>query len=239
MKENDSVVNMEMDCRCGGHDHMPRSKSPSISSLKDFEEHLCLAFGLANLGKSPAVPESLRALASETNQSQQRIHPTFMSIESSKYPQNSFAGPSISTNTKRQRKNMLGEDIPVASSVRGKGKPSFIEAKNGLTQEETEDDGMEFVFLPDDSPLKGKGKAIWRKREPDLVTSYSVPDHITTRDKCMEHGGKTLDLLSRTQRRCSPATKLRLHPKQRGNDCTKDIVLVVSRAKRNENDRRK
>jgi hypothetical protein len=233
MKGNDSLVNTEMDFRCGGGDQISRSISPSISSLKDFEEYLCLSFGLVDLTSSH--------VACETRQSEQRIYRSGRSIERPNYSQNfqsSTAGPSTPTNT-RHRKNMLGEDIAVASSLRGKGRPFFIEAQKGSTHEEAEDDGMEFVFLPDDSPLKGKEKAIRRKREPDLGISYSIPDYITPRDKSMENGGKSSDLLSRTQHRCPPATKVRLHPKQLGVDCTQDIVLVVSRVKRKENDKRK
>jgi hypothetical protein len=76
--------------------------------------------------------------------------------------------------------------------------PSFIEIKSWWKEEPKricEENDLELNYLEEDSPLKGKGNAVWKKKEPDLdmwkrsgglVASLACPEPALLQGRMME-----------------------------------------------------
>jgi hypothetical protein len=78
--------------------------------------------------------------------------------------------------------------------------PSFIEIKHWWKEEHKyicQENDLELNYLDEDSPLKGKSNALWRRKEPDLdlwkhsggsVASLIYPERAVLQGRMMEQG---------------------------------------------------
>jgi hypothetical protein len=144
-----------------------------------------------------------------------------------------LAGPSSSS--PKAYKNMLGEDVSVSPPGSGYPMPSLVQVEKFVTGE-VEDDSMEPVFLPVDSPLKGKENAVWRKRQSHRSQFFLAPDERDRpRDTVLENGAGIEPIVSpRMPAKSYSATTLRFHPKKSGVDCSRDVIFRIPRVQSKE-----
>ena len=132
----------------------------SSSSSKDFTNRASKGLGLDSRvstsgdEKHPNLMETREIPPSESN-NQTSSHSTgYKGDEPLCTP-----GPSSRPRTIISKVNLSNDPTPPLPRL-----PSFTELKDWSTKEFA-DDGMEPVYLPEDSPLKGKELARWRKKE--------------------------------------------------------------------------
>lgn len=219
-----AVTHPQTDQGCSRFGKKRISQSSSFSTLRRVFRQ---TFGRREKGEESA-PES-----DEDEQLTQSIGSKGMESNNGGTPF-CLAGPSFSS--LEAYKNTLGKDVCV--SPPGSGLPilSLVRVDNFLTGEGIEDDGMEPVFLPVDSPLKGKKNAVWRKRQSNRSECSLAPDE---RDRpldiALENGAGIEPLISpRIPTKSYSATTLRFHPKKSGSDCSSDVIFKIPRVQLKE-----
>jgi hypothetical protein len=143
-------------------DHVLRSSS--FSSLESFKNHLSRAFGLGHISEDSIVLPTQEDKSSIA--SCERVSPESVIQD---YREQNFEDDDTPSHLKPESSSVS----PIHKTNNGtlKRLSSFIEMKSWWKEEvicKCDEEDMEFNYLDEDSPLKGKGKVLWRKREPEL-----------------------------------------------------------------------
>jgi hypothetical protein len=198
-------------------------------SVKSFKNHLSKAFGLGRISEESAI------LPIEEDES-----PTApgerLSLDSviQSCGEQSFQNIIISSHANLEPSNTSYKHEHTSTLRR---LPSFIEIKcwwkEKLIRQCNEEEG-DFNYLDEDSPLKGKEKAIWRKREPEIElwkarsVFPSVPTQIGPLKASKVQSAPSAEKRSHQKRKSEAKGgnfELRFHRKQDEGDNRQDVIL--------------
>jgi hypothetical protein len=212
----------------GTRDKETVSRSSSSSSLKAFKDLICHTF---KLGESKAE-QCISEVVDDGGNFKSRL------CDGSTTGLNDYdtpfciPGPSSASKQRQYEKSTNINSGRTDAYQRHKRTPSVTT----VCSEAKEDDEMEPVFLPENSPLKGKEKVFWRskKLDPVQMPAESLVSPVPAKMLEIFHRKEQVPL-PRKHPQCYVATEFRIHAKGNGDDHTQDIVFRVPKLQLKEN----
>lgn len=200
-------------------DKEPVSRSSSFASLKAFKELICHAI---KVGESKAE-RCISEMVDDGGNVKLRLCDGRTTGFNDYDTPFCIPGPS-SASKQRQYEKSTNNSGRTDAYQRRRRTPSVTT----VCSEAKEDDEMEPVFLPDNSPLKGKEKAFWRRKKLNPVQMPAESLFSTVPAKMLERFHRKEQVpLPRRPPHCNVATEFRLHAKGKGDDHTQDIILRI------------
>jgi hypothetical protein len=199
-------------------------------SMKGFKNHLSKAFGLGYISEESVLLPAQEDESSTTPCERVSPEPIVQSCREQNFENN---------DTPSQLKPDCSNASYIQETNSGtlKRLPSFIEIKSWSKEEvicQYYEEDVEFNYLDEDSPLKGKGKATWRKPEPALnlwkarSEIPSIPSQISPlkRSKIQqEPGSERMNYQKRKSEAIGGDFEVRFHRKRDEGDNRQDLIL--------------